>query len=95
MYPDVTPLEEQEVTITRGSFREHPIEEVCDNNRCSDGTGSSLVRQVCQRFLGTSLDLGAHQCVGAQASLPLSEGFSPVIAEQTCLGKDGQYVRSV
>ncbi len=64
MYPDVTPLEEQEVTITRGSFREHPIEEVCDNNRCSDGMGSSLVRQVCQRFLGTSLDLGAVEYQG-------------------------------
>ncbi len=38
MYPNVTPLEEQEVTITRSSFREHPSEAVCDNNRClSDG----------------------------------------------------------
>ncbi len=38
MYPDVKPLEEQEVTITRSSFREHPSEVVCDNNRClSDG----------------------------------------------------------
>lgn len=96
MYPDVTPLEDQEITITRGSFREHPSEAVCDNNRClSDGMGSSLGRQVYQRFLGTSLDSGAHQCVGAQGSLPLSEGFSPVIAKQTCFGKDGQYVRSV
>ncbi len=76
MYPDVTPLEDQEITITRGSFREHPSEAVCDNNRClSDGMGSSLGRQVYQRFLGTSLDSGAHQCVGAQGSLPLSEGF--------------------
>ncbi len=96
MYPDVTPLEEQEVNITRGSFREHPSGAVCDNNRClSDGMGSSLGRQVCQRFLGTSLDLGAHQCVGAQGSSPLSEGFAPITAEQTCFGKDGQYVRSV
>ncbi len=38
--PDVTPLEEQEVTITRGSFREHPSEVVCDDNRClSDWMG--------------------------------------------------------
>ncbi len=92
MYPDVTPLEEQEVTITRGSFRKHLSEAVCDNNRClSDGMGSNLGRQVCQRFLGTSLDLGAHQCVGAQVSLPLSESFSPIIAKQTCFGKV-QYV---
>ncbi len=26
---------------------------------------------------------------------PLSEGFSPIIAKQTCFGKDGQYVCSV
>lgn len=58
----------------------------------SDGMESSLGRQVCQRCLGASLDLRAHQCAGAQGNLPLFEGFPPVIAKQTCFDKDRQYV---
>ncbi|KAI2648570.1 Gag-Pol polyprotein [Labeo rohita] len=96
VYPDVMPYEEQEVTITKDSFRKHSSEGVDDNNGClSDRMRSSVGRQICQRSLGASLDLRTYQCAGAQGSPPLPEDFSPITAKQTCLDKDRQYVCSV
>ncbi|ROL55213.1 C-type mannose receptor 2 [Anabarilius grahami] len=57
VYPNVTPLEQQDVAITRASVGQHPSEAVCDNNGClSNGVGSSLGRQVHQGCLGISLE---------------------------------------
>lgn len=45
MYPDVRPLDKQEVNITIGSFRDHLSEGICINNRLLlDGMGSRSVR---------------------------------------------------
>lgn len=95
VHPDIIPWKNKKLLSQRGILWNIPARQSVITTDASLMGGEQFGKAGLSEVSGASLDLRPHQCAGAQGSLPLSEVFSTVIAEQTCLGKDRLYVCSV